>query len=184
VKITVGAGGCIAEAEVLDTITVNANPGIPNVSYTASLNRLTTNNSGSNSRQWYYNGQPIPGATDGFYSDPIAGVYTLEFTNAAGCKSISAPFTFTSVANLGDNTLDFNVFPNPTKGAINVQVGATSSPIVCNVYSVVGKLVSTSEYNAGATNLNIDLGDLTNGMYIVELVTGSEKGIQRLVINR
>jgi PKD repeat protein len=184
VKITVGAGGCIAEADVLDTITVNANPGIPNVSYTASLNRLTTNNSGSNSRQWYYNGQPIPGATDGFYSDPVAGVYTLEFTNSAGCKSLSAPFTFTSVANLGDNTLDFNLYPNPTKGLVSLQVGTVNSPVICNVYSVVGKLVYTTTISAGNTQLNINLSDLSNGMYMVELLSGSDKGIQRLVINK
>lgn len=186
VKITIGAGGCIAEAEVFDTITVNANPSVPNISYQASLDRISTNNSGSNDRQWYFNGLPIPGATDGFYANPTPGDYQLEYTNAAGCKTISPVFTFTGVgiANLGSNNLDFQMYPNPSNGLVNIQLGTAYNSVTINVYSVVGTTVFSQQFTQGMDMQTIDLGMLNNGIYIVELVSGSERGIQRLIVNK
>ncbi len=185
VKITIGAGGCIAEALVADTITVNTNPAVPNVSYQASTDRLVTNNSGSNDRQWYYDGQPIPGAIDGFYANPIPGDYQLEYTNGAGCKTISPVFTYTGVGivNLGNNTLDFQMYPNPTNGLVNIQLNNATETVVCNVYNMVGKKVFSQQLSPGFDTKTVDLNALNTGIYIVEMVSGTERGIQRLIVN-
>ncbi len=186
VKITIGAGGCIAEAEVKDTITVNTNPSVPNVSYQASTDRMVTNNSGNNSRQWYFDGQPIPGATDGFYASPTPGDYQLEYTNAAGCVTISPVFTYTGVGivNLGDNNFDFAMYPNPTNGLLYLQLGKANGPTVCNVYNMVGKKVFSQQLTTGLTKQSISLDMLNSGIYIVELVAGGERGMQRLIVSK
>jgi hypothetical protein len=188
VKITIGAGGCIAETTSLDTIVVGSNPSVPNVSYQPATDRITTNNSGNNNRQWYFNGFPIPGATDGFYASPTPGDYQLEYTNAAGCKTISPVFTYTGVGivNLGENTINFNMYPNPTNGLLNMEVNLANNngPVECNVYSMVGKLVHSQNLIGTASGNAINLSDLSNGVYMVELVSGGERGIQRLVLQR
>jgi hypothetical protein len=188
VKITIGAGGCIAQTTSQDTIVVSANPSVPNISYQPATDRITTNNSGKNNRQWYFNGFPIPGATDGFYASPTPGDYQLEYTNAAGCKTISPVFTYTGVGivNLGENTINFNMYPNPTNGLLNMEVNLANNngPVVCNVYSMVGKLVHSQNLSGTASGYAISLSDLSNGVYMVELVSGGERGIQRLVIRR
>lgn len=186
VKITVGAGGCIAEGTSQDTITVSANPSVPNISYQPATDRITTNNSGNNNRQWYFNGFPIPGATESFYASPTPGDYQLEYTNAAGCKTISPVFTYTGVGivNLGESTINFNMYPNPTSGLLSMEVNLANNtgPVACNVYSMVGKLVHSQELSGATISHTLNLSNLSNGVYMVELVSGSERGIQRLVI--
>lgn len=46
--------------------------------------------------QWKLNGNNISGATSNIYSTTISGNYTVEISNAAGCKSESNPLNITS----------------------------------------------------------------------------------------
>lgn len=186
VKITVGAGGCLAQGFAVDTIVVTGNPSVPNITYQAELDRLSTNNTGGNTRQWYFNGLPIPGATDGAYNNPTPGDYQLEFTNAAGCKTLSPVFTYTGVGivNLGDNNLNFQMYPNPTNGQLKLEVNlGTNAPVTCHIYNMVGKLVYSQQLDGTTHGYNLNLTDLSKGVYMVELTSGTTRGMQRLVIH-
>jgi hypothetical protein len=49
---------------------------------------------------------------------------------------------------------------------------------------MVGKLVHSQNLIGTASGNAINLSDLSNGVYMVELVSGGERGIQRLVLQR
>lgn len=72
-----------------------------------------------------------------------------------------------SVTELAIN--EFNVFPNPSTGYVNLN-GQTGN---VTIMSIEGKVVKTATINSA--NTQIDISDLTNGVYIIQV--SNEKGI-------
>lgn len=87
---------------------------------------------------------------------------------------------FATAASIGENALNTaNVYPNPTKGNVTVTLSESVDNATATVYSVNGTVVS-SEVVSG-TQFSVNLDGLTNGLYIMELNNGSEKGVYRIV---
>ncbi len=77
-----------------------------------------------------------------------------------------------------DNTLDFVVAPNPTKGAFRVNIsGATATHFQLSILDYSGKLVLDQQLSNINTDYqeSFDLSDLPAGLYMVQL--RSEAGI-------
>ncbi len=63
----------------------------------------------------------------------------------------------------------FTAYPNPTKGKLNVEWG-TKSVQTIKVYSIIGTLVAqVNVHDKNATEMQIDLSHLKEGVYIVRL---------------
>ncbi len=83
----------------------------------------------------------------------------------------------TSVAQLQE--VASVVYPNPTSGIITVQ--ATEKINTLNLYNQLGALVNT--YTIGALNKNIDLSNLSKGIYSVEtILTNGQKTTNKLIV--
>ncbi len=63
-----------------------------------------------------------------------------------------------------------SIFPNPTSDYINLNIDQTliNPPTLIRIMDVSGKLVHEQELN-GQSNLAIDLSDVSEGLYIVQL---------------
>ncbi len=75
--------------------------------------------------------------------------------------------------------VEFNLYPNPAKNYVNLEVPAGEVYEV-NVYSVTGKKVLTQRIN-GSTRL--DLSSLNSGVYMVNFKQGSLNTTRKLIIN-
>jgi len=85
-------------------------------------------------------------------------------------------------SSVNENILtDANVYPNPTNGNVTVELSEAVNNATLTVYSVNGVAVS-SEVVSGS-EFNVSLEGLNNGMYIIELNTGSNKGVYRVTKN-
>ncbi|MDZ4846466.1 MAG: Omp28-related outer membrane protein [Chitinophagales bacterium] len=78
------------------------------------------------------------------------------------------------------------VFPNPTKGKINVNLDF-SNELVSSVYltDMLGKRVKTigqNEINAGGT-LQISMADLTPGIYFLNAESGAKKYTEKILVS-
>ncbi len=51
--------------------------------------------------QWYFNGNPLPGATSSVFEASQTGTYSVEITNAFGCTNTSPPKTIFSCEDVG-----------------------------------------------------------------------------------
>ncbi|QQS27388.1 MAG: T9SS type A sorting domain-containing protein [Sphingobacteriales bacterium] len=124
------------------TITVVPAPEAPEVTYNDGY--LGTD-SGYDSYQWYFNDNPISGATGIFYSPQAPGEYTVEIV-MNGCSVVSEPFNF-SVVGIENNISDgqqIYVFPNPYQNQVNISyVLAQTSTVKAEVFNTVGQLVTT-----------------------------------------
>ena len=67
--------------------------------------------------QWYFEGEPIPGANSGTIRPEASGEYYLEVTDQNGCSSLSDS-RFFNITGLEDEPLSLKtrLYPNPTDG--------------------------------------------------------------------
>ncbi|UKN02432.1 T9SS type A sorting domain-containing protein [Paracrocinitomix mangrovi] len=94
-----------------------------------------------------------------------------------GYANLSGDYDITindgEVAGIEENFTEFNVFPNPTNGLVKIQ-GSNVDAI--EIYDTKGKLVLQQNINI---NTEIDLNELSPGLYLVK-----PKGINNSVIQK
>ena len=176
VTITNTALGCTATAEVA----VNVYPAPSTPVITQNGNSLSS--SPAVAYQWYLNGSPIGGATAQSYIPAINGDYTVEVTDANGCSSMSAVFsyTFTSV-EIAEPVCSFSVHPNPTNGIVYLD----KTPVDVNgytvsVYNATGRLV-LREVNAAS----VDISAFSEGIYLLMIESGNRRiAVQKIILSK
>jgi PKD repeat protein len=101
--VTLTATNTLGTVSTSHTVVVSPNPSTPGITQTGTI--LQT--SAATTYQWYFNGNPIGGATSQTYNaTTFAGDYTVVITNAAGCSATSAIYSYTT--GLAAFTLDDN----------------------------------------------------------------------------
>ncbi len=126
--------------------------------------------------QWYHEGDLIAGATNQDYDPDQGGDYIVVITDANGCTSESAPFTFIPVGISNTEMLSLSV--TESNNIIYVQlfdeklVGATMK-IFNSIGDEMNMITLTNQMQ------QFDLNHLSKGMYVVvikkELQTFSSK---------
>ncbi len=110
--------------------------------------------------------------------------YTLSINNvedlSGNVMTLSeVQFSFTGIEGINENTMV--LYPNPTNGMVNFSVpelvGSTAN---VTVYSLTGEAVYSKEVNSGAQNL--DLSELSNGVYYLRMSSGKNEYISKLSI--
>jgi len=105
--------------------------------------------------------------------DGSAYVYTGD-----GSQNGNSFWTTEDVLGIEDNVFfkDLKVYPNPTTN----QFSITSNSILNSVkiINLTGQLVKEIKHNLN----EIDVSDLSNGLYFIELTSNNQKGVKRLVI--
>jgi alpha-beta hydrolase superfamily lysophospholipase len=125
---------------------------------------LTSSTTGV-SYQWYLDGNPISNSNTQTITATQDGDYTVEVTYANGCPETSAPYTVTttSIANYG--LKNFKVYPNPTKGLINVE-GIVLKNVEVQLYNLVGEFIANYSID---NNETINLSALPEGVYLLKV---------------
>ncbi len=166
--------GTSAEVEV--SVTQPATSFIDNV--VDSLFAVPTN--GTN-HQWFFNGNPIPGATQPYYLATESGNYVVRFRDENGCitNSFTNEFTYSggnvSVIEPGVIT-SLELFPNPGAGIFTVK-GLFAQHV--NVHLVVTDMLGRELMHplfAGSTNQldqEVDITGFANGVYFVRVAVGN-----------
>jgi hypothetical protein len=174
------ASGSVPQAHRYATCYVNAPaPATPMV--TVSGNTLTADP--ATTYQWYLNGVQIAGATSQTYTATVSGTYQVRTTDANGCSyaysallDLSVP---TGLVALPAND-DFGIFPNPAGNVLYLIGTATGNEFGIQLLNMAGQVVLTQ-----SNTREINLSELPEGMYIVQVRTESNAIItRRLVIAR
>jgi hypothetical protein len=162
-------------------ITINLT--INNVDNTVNhtLNTLTSNANAA-SYQWLDcdNGNsPLVGENNQSFTATVNGTYAVQVTQN-GCVDTSSCIVINTVGII-NNTFkhDVVVYPNPTKGAVNIDLGVVYNNVTIEVYDVYGKLVLNQKYfdeNFIQLNLNEP-----SGLYFVKLQSDDYRATIRVV---
>jgi hypothetical protein len=100
--------------------------------------------------------------------------------------------TYATEINAGINdakgALNARVYPNPTNGVTNIDLGITrNSDVKVSIVNAMGQEVDAMSFdnvNAGDASVSINLNDQVDGVYFVNIVTNEGSTTQRVVLNR
>ncbi|GIV51185.1 MAG: hypothetical protein KatS3mg038_1706 [Candidatus Kapaibacterium sp.] len=156
-------------------VTVYPKPAKPTITQTGG----TLTSSSAAQYQWYYNGEPISGATDRSYTlvrgRDNSGYYKVRIRDNNGCENTSDSIyiDITPVEVAGDN-IGIQFMPNPTSGELRIVFGdainVESAHVI--VRNLVGREMLSLELGAisAGTAKTLDLANLPNGVYMVEVI--------------
>ena len=117
-----------------------------------------------------------------------SGDYTQTLQTIDGCDSIVTLHLTVSVGIDNHNEFNFNLYPNPTNGIVNIQCTNHNSPITqIHVFDAYGKLVDIVETNANgssAQTAQIDLSGFAAGVYFMKAVADGNVVAVRKVVKR
>jgi acid phosphatase type 7 len=160
-SITDQTSGEVVSADF--TIYVNT-PIVPLIEQTGNLLRVQS----GYTYQWYFNNQPIQGATLSYVSAQADGNYSVRITNGT-CQSMSDEYYFEynplSVQQIGKS--EFNVFPNPAKEQIVVKVDEEWVGAQYKILDTSGRVVLKGKLTNTSTEINI--AKLATSTYILAL---------------
>lgn len=146
---------------------------------TQTVTTLTANEA-SAAYQWINcdTGSPISGATFQSYMPTVSGNYAVEITSGT-CTELSECIAFSTLAL--DNFLasEVNVYPNPVKTDLNVEVSNNTEFITLDLFDLSGKLVSR---NSSVNQVvSIPMKNLPQGVYFLKVSTSEKTGTYKIV---
>ena len=121
----------------------------------------------------------IPNANSQAFTAVINGSYAVEITKNT-CIDTSSCISIVS-ASIDDNEIfkKVNIFPNPTKGIVNIELGSLRD-VTVKVYNASGQLVFQNN-NINTPRYTFKLTE-SPGLYHIEILTDGIKKTFRLVI--
>jgi PKD repeat protein len=99
---------------------------------------------------------------------------SVDNNNAVGLKDLQA-------------AASVNIYPNPSTGLFNVRLnGLESETSTISVFNLVGDLLYTQvvETTGGQLNTDLSLNNASNGIYFLQVTSGSKTLAQKLVISK
>lgn len=81
------------------------------------------------------------------------------------------------------SVLNFNIAPNPTAGNVTITGSFGFEDGVCNIYDAMGRLVNSSNVTL-SPSFTMNLNDLNNGVYFMEIFSNNNVYKSKVVIAR
>ncbi len=158
----------LQESGCRSTITLELTIKSLEVKINIDQNILGTNHSYS-SYQWYFNGNPIPGATDSTYTATENGEYHVVVTDENGCIGTSETYTVNNLAvnshSIRDNIL---LYPNPNDGLLFVKAARPLNNARFRLISILGQSLITQSGLKGADFI-FDISHQPKGIFFAEI---------------
>jgi hypothetical protein len=169
--------GALCDSIIVTTVNVN----VVDVSVTQNLHVLTAN-AVSAEYQWLdcNNGNnPIDGETNQVFTATSNGNYAVEVTQN-GCVDISDCYNVTTI-QISDNDFANNirVYPNPSNGLINIDMGNVCREVKVSICDVLGQIVLESVYSSEQI-ISIQF-DEAPGVYLMKVIVDDKESTIRLV---
>ncbi|MFO7862542.1 MAG: T9SS type A sorting domain-containing protein, partial [Salinivirgaceae bacterium] len=101
---------------------------------------------------------------------PVEG----SFSVAGAAQTIEVELPISSIFAI--NTVDFNIYPNPSNGVFNVDVDGNATVTVMNAVGQVVESFTTS----GSKQINLD--NVNTGVYFVRVQVDNKVGTKQLII--
>lgn len=149
---------------------------------TISISGNVLTSSASTGNQWYLDGTPIDGATGQTYEASKSGVYRLVVTSGACSNAVEQEFAVTG--DLEEGIKGYSVYPNATRGLINIEVG-TLDPVSVTITNQIGVEITRGELRQEgmARKGQLDISGNAAGIYLVVIRHGENTVVKKILKN-
>ncbi len=186
--------GCSAQANVI--VTVESSPIVfANSNLTNALvgDNIQFNSNGSNASNysWQFGDGNSSSSPNPTHSDNNAGTYNVQLTgyNISGNCSDQDSFSI----NISENNLNIEeitndnltIIPNPNQGLFKIKFKESliqSTKI--EIFNSLGKLIKSQTINQGVENIEINLQELSTGIYYLKYNFENKIITQKFIINK
>lgn len=125
----------------------------------------------------------------GAYSnDSLNGVLAIDGSKG-GCRDVGTVHlkrfgkVTTGVIPIASSIYKLIFYPNPGSDIVSFKIDNTNNAdLTLNIYNVIGTLIKSEPFKQD--NRQINIGDLSNGIYMVTIKTKEWNGKQKLIIQR
>ncbi len=103
--------------------------------------------------------------------------------NASSITICTKTFTSLGINNL--SLSNFIMYPNPSKGQFNIQFSSQSeNDVKVLVHDLLGRKIFENKYkkNSSSFNQNIQLKNITSGLYLLTVIDGERKEERKIMI--
>lgn len=125
---------------------------------------------------------------------PVMALFVDDAKYAAGfgyqnIPAISLQLT-SKVANVEENAMvaGLSVYPNPATNNVNVNIDLkNNSNVKLEIVDLTGKTVSSTTYSnvaAGSHSYDVNTTAISNGIYVINVITNGERISEKLVIRK
>ncbi len=129
------------------------------------------------SYQWFLDGVPMFFATNQTVFTSGVGSYTVQVTDTNGCTAMSTPVVITGIENITEGDV-VTVFPNPSTGNWQLQVGVNLLGGTAEVFDVNGRVVFTSVIGHRSSVIS---PDVPKGVYLLRVSSSKGSAVRKLV---
>ncbi|MEY4286529.1 MAG: hypothetical protein RL511_607 [Bacteroidota bacterium] len=166
------------------TITFTATPTAAG-SFTTAGNIVTFANTstGATSYSWDFGDFTNSSATAPAHAYAANGAYTVVLSAINGNCTDTIAFNVAIEVGLDEaSALNFMVYPNPAKDHVLVAFDNTSEGSV-QIIDAMGRVVYNETLTTiGSVALPINVGQLANGTYTIQVINAHQVGVKRLVV--
>lgn len=170
-----------------DALSVFDIPAKP--SFTVDGNTLTSSSEFNN--QWYYNNEPIEGATKRTYTIESDGEYFVAVTNYAGCTQFSDS-KYLVASNISDldeiinHSAEIKIYPNPNSGEFTIEITSseTNKNFGYKIMDITGSLKNEGTITTESNTTQIKLGNINNGIYFIQIISGQQSKTYKILIKK
>jgi hypothetical protein len=157
------------------------NPAAIDVSVTQDGFTLTANATGA-TYQWITcpSNALVSGETNATFEPVQDGEYAV-IVSSGGCQDTSACFTILGLSLEENQSSLFSVFPNPANEIVTINT-AFDQTFELVILDIDGRVIKS--YLLDHSNEQVDVSDLSTGIYILEARTDSNVELVRLVVSR
>lgn len=114
-----------------------------------------------------------------YINDLVSGFYGLVVTDANGCEwTDTFVLIYNGIEEIGSN--EIQLFPNPASDLVIARLSSNlkGDSVVVNIYNSTGHLIYSNIEATHTNELQIDISNLSNGLYSVVLYTKIGKPLQ------
>lgn len=176
VTVTPSINGSCTGIPSTYTITVNPTPLI-----TQSGGVLSS--STASSYQWYWNGQPVIGATSQTHTPTQNGDFTV-IAGGSTCSSNTINVNNTGIDAIVNNDF-FTIYPNPNEGNFSVSFNVmTRSTYKLTLLNALGALVyqeTLTDFN-GTYTKQMDLTKYGKGVYLISISNPNIETVKKVIV--
>ncbi|MBN2890654.1 MAG: T9SS type A sorting domain-containing protein [Bacteroidales bacterium] len=95
--------------------------------------------------------------------------------------NIDSLFAFQTVTNYEKNADAFLIFPNPTKGKVNILYASQNYEVIVDIINVSGQVITRENYNLSNKYLYTQI-QLDSGVYSIRIIDGNKILSKKIIV--